>query len=136
MGEHSEPIRRNEFKKFEGLIEEVAADTKRLPPYEHVEPVTAEELQAASAESKARLNYLYGKYMGQADVVEEVKKTLYADSLVYRKWVYSVVMAVMLIATTWQGWQAITMLQWTNLLEALLALGGAGVANMARKNVK
>ena len=111
---------------------------------EHTEPITREEIQAAGEARKARMNDFYGRhYADQADtevikpdIVEEVKKTLYADSLVYRKWVYSVVMAVLLILTTWQGWQAVTMLQWTNLLEALLALSGASVANMARKNVK
>ena len=70
------------------------------------------------------------------DIVEEVKKTLYADSLVYRKWVYKIAIAVLLIVTTWKGWEAVTMMQWTSLFEALLALNGAGVADMARKNVK
>jgi len=70
------------------------------------------------------------------DVVEEAKEMFKRDTLAFRVWVYKVTMAALIIVTGFTTWQAITLEDWTRLLEAALSLGGVGIANMARKNVR
>lgn len=107
-----------------------------------------EKMDASSQYRKAILNaqlaadghpitgYADTDSMSEPDVVEEAKSWLKADSMALRIWIYKVAMAVLVIVAGWQGWQAVSTQDWLNLLEAVLALSGAGVANMARKNVR
>jgi len=72
----------------------------------------------------------------ESDPVEEAQEMFKRDTLAFRVWVYKVTMAALIIITGFTTWQAITLEDWTRLLEAALSLGGVGIANMARKNVR
>ena len=63
------------------------------------------------------------------------KPKWFGNSMAIRLWIYRVAIAFLLIATTFTTWEAITMEQYTRLLDALLSLSGAGGLVVAKSNL-
>lgn len=89
---------------------------------------------------KAELNDRYGKDNATVKALESYTETdsmtVKRDTLALRVWIYKVAMAGLLILFGFTTWQAVTLEQWTRLIESLLSLSGVAVADMARRNAR
>lgn len=53
-----------------------------------------------------------------------------------RRWIYSIVTAVLALVAVYLGIDAATKELWLNLVAAILALGGSASSELARRNVR
>jgi len=61
---------------------------------------------------------------------------IFENKLAVRRWIYNAALAILAIAMTWRGIEAVTMEQWTVLLQSILQLGVFGAPILvARTNL-